>query len=96
MTIAKISVHCILKFKADNINVNFPTQFYLKSISNPFSTVESREVSSKENVTDFLVDHNAINIYVILNVHKYLMVKKDICSGLLNKCLLDDQVLENL
>ena len=65
-------------------------------MSNPFGTVEPREVSSKENVTDFLVDYNAINIYVILNVHKYLMVKKDICSGLLSNCLLDDQVLENL
>ena len=33
----------IFKFKADNKNVNFPTQFYLVSISNGFSAIESRE-----------------------------------------------------
>ena len=32
------------KFKADNKNVNFPTQFCLGSISNEFSATESREV----------------------------------------------------
>ena len=35
----------ISKFKADNENVNFPTQFYLGSISNEFSATGSREVS---------------------------------------------------
>ena len=35
----------IFKFKADNKNVNFPTQFCLRSISNVFSDTESREVS---------------------------------------------------
>ena len=33
----------IFKYKADNKNVNFPTQFCLGSISNGFSTTESRE-----------------------------------------------------
>ena len=35
----------IFKFKADNKSFNFPTQFYLRSISNGFSATESREVS---------------------------------------------------
>ena len=32
----------VFKFKADNKNVNFPTQFCLGSISNGFSATESR------------------------------------------------------
>ena len=43
----------IFKFKADNKNVNFPTQFCLWSISNGFSAIESREVSLNRNVYDF-------------------------------------------
>ena len=43
----------IFNFKADNKNVNFLTQFYLGSISNGFSTTESREVSLNGNVYDF-------------------------------------------
>ena len=34
----------IFKFKGDNKNVNFPTQFCLESIFNGFSATESREV----------------------------------------------------
>ena len=45
----------IFKFKADNKNVNFPTQFCLGSISIGFSATESREVSLKGNVYDFSV-----------------------------------------
>ena len=33
------------KFTADNKNVNLPTQFFLRSISNGFSSTESREVN---------------------------------------------------
>ena len=40
----------IIKFKADNKNVNFPTQFFRGSISNGFSATESREVSLSEEV----------------------------------------------
>ena len=43
----------ILKFKADNYNVNFPTQFSLGSISNGFSATESRGVSLTGNTYDF-------------------------------------------
>ena len=38
----------IFKFKADNKNVNFPTQLCLERISNGFSNIESKEVSLKE------------------------------------------------
>ena len=74
----------IFKFKADNKNVNFATQFCLGSISNGFGTTESREVSLKGNVYDFSIDYNAIDKSDILNIHKYLLVKNNIkqCSGL--------------
>ena len=68
----------IFKFKANNKNVNFPTQFCLGSISNGFGATESREVSLKGNVYDFSVDYNAIDKSDILNIHKYLMVKNNI------------------
>ena len=63
----------LLKFKADNENVNFPTQFCLGNISNRFSATEFREVSLNENVHDFSVDYNSINKSDILLIHKYLM-----------------------
>ena len=68
----------ILKFKADNKNVNFPTQFCLRSFSNGFITTESREVSSNGNVYDFSVHYNSIKKSDILNIHKYLMTKNNI------------------
>ena len=51
----------IFDFKADNKNVNFPTQFYLSSISNRFSATESRELSLKGSGYGFSVDHNSID-----------------------------------
>ena len=68
----------ILKFKANNRNVNFPTQFCLGNISNGFSITESREVSLNGNVYDFSVDYNSIDKFDILNIHKYLMTKNNI------------------
>ena len=62
----------ILKFKADNKNVNFPTQFCFVSISNGFSATESTEVSLNGNVHDFSVDYNCIDKSNIFNIHKYL------------------------
>ena len=67
----------IFKFKADNKNVNFPTQLCLGRISNGFSATESREVSFNRNVYDFTVDHNSIDKSDILNTHKYLMAKNN-------------------
>ena len=68
----------IFEFKVDSKNVNFPTQFYLGSISNGFSATESREVSLNGNLYDFSIDYNSIDKYDILNIHKYLMNKNNI------------------
>ena len=68
----------IFKFKVDNNNFNFPTQFFLGSTSNGFSATESREVSLNGNVYDFSVDYNFIDKSDILNIHKYLMAKDKI------------------
>ena len=79
----------IFKFKADDINVNFPTLFCLGSISNGLSANGSRELSLNENVYNFSVDYNSIDKSDILNIQKYLMVKNNItCPSLLSKCLL--------
>ena len=43
----------IFKFKAENKNVNLPTQFCLGNISNGFNATESREVYLIGNVYDF-------------------------------------------
>ena len=61
----------IFKFKANNGNVNFSTQFCLGCISNGCGATESREVSLKANVYDFSVDYNAIDKSEILHIHKY-------------------------
>ena len=42
----------MLKSKADNKNVNFPSQFFLRSISNGFSASESEEVTLNGNRYD--------------------------------------------
>ena len=70
-----INGEVIFKFKYDNKNFNFPTQFYLESISNRFSATETREVSSNRNVYDFSVDCSSDNTSDMLNIHKYLMIK---------------------
>ena len=53
----------IFKFKADNTNVRFPTQFCLGSVSNGFSATESGEVSLNGNMYDFSADYNSIVKY---------------------------------
>ena len=65
----------IIKFKADNKNVNFLTRFCLGSISDGFSATKSREVSLNGIVYDFSVDCNSLDKFDILNIHKYLMTK---------------------
>ena len=42
----------IYNFKDDK-NVSFPTQFCLRSISNKFGAIHSKEVSLKENVYNY-------------------------------------------
>ena len=56
--------------------MNFPTQFCLGSISHKFAHMDCRERSLKGNVYDFSVDDIAIDESGILNIHKYLMIKK--------------------
>ena len=51
----------IFKFKADNKNVNLPTQFCLRSISNEFRDVVSIEVSLSGNVYNFFDSYNSID-----------------------------------
>ena len=65
----------IFKFKADNKNVSFPTQFCLGSISN---NTDSREVTLNGNVYDFSVDYSSIDKSDIFNIHKYLTTKNNI------------------
>ena len=70
------------KFKADNKNVIFRTQFCLGGISNGFIATEFRVVN--ENAYDFSVNviwffnYNSIGKSAILNIHKYLMTKNNI------------------
>ena len=68
----------IIKYKANNKNINFPTQFCIGGISDGFSANDSKEVSLNENVYDFLVDYNSIGKSDILSIHKYLMTKNNI------------------
>ena len=51
----------IFKFKYNNKDVNFPTQFCLGSIFSRFIASESRDVPLNGNVYDFLVDYNYHN-----------------------------------
>ena len=60
----------ICKIKADNKNVDLPTQFCLGSLSNKFYFNDIKEVSFKGNVYDFLVDYNVFDKSDILNIHK--------------------------
>ena len=68
----------IFKFKTNNKNVNFQTQFCLGSISNGFHAIESREVSLEGNFYNISVDYHANCKSGILNIRKYLMVKNNI------------------
>ena len=68
----------IFIFKTDNKNVNFTTQFCLRSISNGFSTDVSRERSWDVNVYDVSLDYNSTDESDILNIYKYLMGNRNI------------------
>ena len=68
----------ILKFKADNKNLNFRTQFCLESISNGFSATVSTEVSSNGNTYDFSVDCNTIDNSDIIDTHRCFMRKNNV------------------
>ena len=58
------------------------TRICLESISDGFSTTESREVSLNGIVYDFSANWNSIDKSDILNIHKYFMTTNSIneCS----------------
>ena len=85
MVIIVISV--LMEKKSDNKYVNFPTLFYLGSISNKFGDTDLREISLERNRYNFSVDYNAINKSEILNIHKYLIVKV-VLSPFEKKCVI--------
>ena len=68
----------IFKFKADNKNVNFLTQFCLGSMTNGFTVTNFREVSLNGNVFDFSVYYSSIDRSDILKIDKYLMTKNNV------------------
>ena len=55
----------IFKFKADNKNVKFPTQFCLGSISSGFSAIESREVVCMEMEMEMCIIFQSITTLLI-------------------------------
>ena len=68
----------IFKFKTNNKNGNFATEFFLGSISNGFSSTESREVYLNGNMYNFSVSYNYFDKFDILNICKYLMTQNNI------------------
>lgn len=60
----------ISKFKANNKNINLPSQFCLGRISNKCDYVDA-EVSLKGNVYYFSVDYDTFSVSVISNIHQY-------------------------
>lgn len=65
------------------------------SLSEKFDKFESGELSFKEKVYDFSVVYRVIDWLDILNIYKYLMVKKNIKKifRFFKKCLLCHWVL---
>ena len=68
----------IYTFKANNGNVDFPTQFCLGNISNNFSFIESKEVCLKGIVYVTATGLEPIAVDNILDIHKYSMKKNGI------------------
>ena len=73
----------IFKFKANNGNLNLPTQFYrnlnlpiqlfLGSISNKIDAIDSTKISLKGNAYDLSVDYNSIDIYIYIYIYIYIV-----------------------
>ena len=68
----------IFKFKVDNENVNFQTQFCLGSILNGFTATESGEVTLIGTVSNFSVDYHSIDKSDILNIYKNLKINNNL------------------
>ena len=74
-----IIIICLLIEKKNvNKNVKGQVQFRLGSISNAFSATESRVLSLKGNMYHFSIDYNFVDKSVILNFHKYLVIKNNL------------------
>ena len=58
--------------------ITFHLSFCLGSISNKFDYTDSKIVSFKENVSDFLNGYDAADKSNILSIHKCLMIKNNI------------------
>ena len=73
-------------FKADNKNVNFPSQFCLRCVSENFVLIKLKK-NLQKNVYNFSVNYNPVSKSEILNIHKDLIVKKNsIWNYLKNDC----------
>ena len=67
----------IIKFKAkDSKIIAYP--LYLGNISKDWSVDNMKKTGLKGYVYDFSVDYGAIAVSDILDIHKYLMQKKEI------------------
>ena len=60
-----VNVKQVLRFKANNGNVNFLTQFCLRNISNGSGVTECREVFLKGNVHDY----NTVDKFDLLSIY---------------------------
>ena len=67
----------IIKFKAKDSEIN-PYELCLGNISKDWSIYNMKKTSLKGCVYDFSVDHDAIAVSDILDIHKYLIKKNDI------------------
>ena len=68
-------------FKADNKNVNFPSQFCLRCVSENFVLIKLKK-NLQKNVYNFSVNYNPVSKSEILNIHKDLIVKKKKVFGI--------------
>ena len=68
-------------FKADNKNVNFPSQFCLRCVSENFVLIKLKK-NLQKNVYNFSVNYNPVSKSEILNIHKDLTVKKKKVFGI--------------
>ena len=67
----------ITKFKAKDSEIT-PYPLCLGNISKEFSVDNMKKTGLKGCVYDFSVDHDAIEVSDILDIHKYLMGKNEI------------------
>ena len=67
----------IIKFKAKDTEIAaYPLCF--RNISKDWSVNNIKKTGLKTHVYDFSVDYDAIAVFDILNIHKYLMKKNEI------------------